>query len=102
MIGFGAKTLPFEKLTNTPFATTVLMLLFMTTLTLMIRSFESKMLREELEGFQALQLNSWGGHFLISPTLLNQMHISPLELLHSGPSLDFDLLGSCSSMAASS
>ncbi|KAH0850270.1 hypothetical protein HID58_018240 [Brassica napus] len=28
-------------------------------------------------------------------------HISPLELLHSGPLLDFDLLpGCCSSMAA--
>ncbi|KAF3597080.1 hypothetical protein DY000_02022595 [Brassica cretica] len=38
-----------------------------------------------------------------SPPLLNQMHISPLELLHRVPLLDFDLLqGNCSSMAASS
>ncbi|KAJ4868484.1 Homeobox-leucine zipper protein HDG12 [Raphanus sativus] len=37
------------------------------------------------------------------PPLLNQMQISPLELLHSVPLLDFDLLqGSCSSMAVSS
>lgn len=37
------------------------------------------------------------------PPLLNPMHVSPLELFHSGPSLDFDLLpGSCSSMAVPS
>ena len=43
MIEFVARTLPSEKLSNTPFALTVVMLLFMKTLTLMNRSFESKM-----------------------------------------------------------
>ncbi|KAL0734196.1 hypothetical protein Bca4012_010406 [Brassica carinata] len=101
MIGYVAKTLPFEKLTNTPFATTVVMLLFMMTLTLMHRSSESKILREELERVSSIAAKFMGRPLSHLPPLLNQMHISPLELLHSGLSLDCDLLlGSCSSMAA--
>ncbi|KAL0695991.1 hypothetical protein Bca4012_063171 [Brassica carinata] len=100
MIGYVAKTLPFEKLTNTPFATTVVMLLFMMTLTLMHRSSESKILREELERVSSIAAKFMGRPLSHLPPLLNQMHISPLELLHSGLSLDCDLLlGSCSSMA---
>ncbi|KAL0696851.1 hypothetical protein Bca4012_064031 [Brassica carinata] len=53
-------------------------------------------------GLQALQPNR-GRPLSHLPPLLNQMHISPLELLDSGPLLDFNLLPrSCSSMTASS
>ncbi|CAN6906995.1 BnaCnng65280D [Brassica napus] len=79
------------------------MLLFMKTLTLMNRSFESKMLREKLERASSIPAKFMGMPLSHSPPLLNQMHISPLELLHRVPLLDFDLLpGNCSSMAASS
>ncbi|KAL0837651.1 hypothetical protein Bca101_089541 [Brassica carinata] len=76
VIGFVAKTLPFEKLTNTPFATTVVMLLFMTTLTLMHRSFESKILREELERVSSIAAKNMGRPLSHLPPLLNQMHLN--------------------------
>ncbi|CAN7048941.1 unnamed protein product, partial [Brassica oleracea var. botrytis] len=85
---------------------------FMKTLTLMNRSFESKMLIEKsstiyfywhLERASSIPAKFMGIPLSHSPPLLNQMHISPLELLHRVPLLDFDLLpGNCSSMAASS
>ncbi|KAH0867867.1 hypothetical protein HID58_074889 [Brassica napus] len=58
------------------------MLLFMKTLTLMNRSFESKMLREKLERASSIPAKFMGMPLSHSPPLLNQMHISPLELLH--------------------
>lgn len=58
-------------------------------------------LEKSLRGFQALQLNHERPFFHLPP-LLNQMHVSPLQLLHNGLLLDFNLLpGSCSSMTAS-
>ncbi|KAL0773533.1 hypothetical protein YC2023_053607 [Brassica napus] len=64
--------------------------------------FKLHSLEKSSRGLQALQLNH-GRPLSHLPPLLNQMHVSPLELLHSGLLLDFILLpGSCSSMTASS
>lgn len=62
---------------------------------------ENAQLREELERVSSIAAKFMGRPLSHLPPLLNQMNISPLELLHSGgPSLDFDLLpGSCSSVA---
>ncbi|KAJ0247874.1 Homeobox-leucine zipper protein HDG12 [Hirschfeldia incana] len=57
---------------------------------------ENAQLREELERVSNIAANFMGRPLSHLPPLLNQM---PRELLHSGPSLDFDLLlGSSSSM----
>ncbi|KAF8052578.1 hypothetical protein N665_1540s0002 [Sinapis alba] len=62
---------------------------------------ENAQLREELERVSSIAAKFMGRPLSHLPPLLNQMNISPLELLHGGPSLDFDLLpGSCSSLAA--
>ncbi|KAG2298116.1 hypothetical protein Bca4012_009326 [Brassica carinata] len=68
MIGFVAKALPFEKLTNTPFATTVLMSAPFHDYSYVDerKLLNLKCLEKSSRGFQALQLNSWGGYFLIS------------------------------------
>ncbi|KAJ4877757.1 Homeobox-leucine zipper protein HDG12 [Raphanus sativus] len=69
------------------------------------RSFQtpySPPMRKAREGF-SIAAKFMGRPLSHPPPLLNQMQISPLELLHSVPLLDFDLLqGSCSSMAVSS
>ncbi|CAN8292744.1 unnamed protein product [Cochlearia groenlandica] len=64
---------------------------------------ENAHLREELERVSSIAARFMGRPLSHLPPLQNPMHISPLELFHSGPSLDFDLLqGSCSSMGAPS
>ncbi|ESQ35009.1 hypothetical protein EUTSA_v10006969mg [Eutrema salsugineum] len=60
---------------------------------------ENAQLRQELERVSSIAAK-FIGPLAHLPPILNPMHISPSELFHSGPSLDFDLLpGSCSSMA---
>ncbi|KAH0921775.1 hypothetical protein HID58_021793 [Brassica napus] len=62
---------------------------------------ENAHLREELEKVSSIAAQFMGRPLSHLPPLLNPMHVSPLELFHSGPSLDFDLLpGSSSSSMA--
>ncbi|KAL1224062.1 Homeobox-leucine zipper protein HDG12 [Cardamine amara subsp. amara] len=64
---------------------------------------ENAQLRDELERVSSIAAKFIGRPISHLPPLLNPMHVSPLELFHSGPSLDFDLLpGSCSSMSVPS
>ncbi|CAN6879752.1 unnamed protein product [Brassica oleracea] len=58
---------------------------------------ENAHLREELEKVSSVAAQFMGRPFSHLPPLLNPMHVSPLELFHSGPSLDFDLLPGSSS-----
>ncbi|CAA7029504.1 unnamed protein product [Microthlaspi erraticum] len=60
---------------------------------------ENAQLRAELERVSSIAAKFIGRPTSHLPPLLNPMQVSPLELFHTGPSLDFDLLpGSCSSM----
>ncbi|CAG7869237.1 unnamed protein product [Brassica rapa] len=62
---------------------------------------ENAHLKEELEKVSSIAAQFMGRPLSHLPPLLNPMHVSPLELFHSGPSLDFDLLpGSSSSSMA--
>ncbi|CAA0216105.1 unnamed protein product [Arabidopsis thaliana] len=64
---------------------------------------ENAQLRDELERVSSIAAKFLGRPISHLPPLLNPMHVSPLELFHTGPSLDFDLLpGSCSSMSVPS
>ncbi|KAJ0257270.1 Homeobox-leucine zipper protein HDG12 [Hirschfeldia incana] len=62
---------------------------------------ENAHLREELERVSNIAARFMGRPLPHLPPLLNPMRVSPSELFHSGPSLDFDLLpGSSSSSMA--
>ena len=51
----------------------------------------------QLEKVSSIAAQFMGRPLSHLPPLLNPMHVSPLELFHSGPSLDFDLLTGSSS-----